>query len=62
MAEDIPEIKCDNCPNLIKSRNGETLIQLTIRAVIVERWKITVGNKITQCPDCVERQVRKASL
>ena len=60
--DDIPVIQCNICPNSLRSRNGESSVQLLIRAVVVERWKISSDRKTVKCGDCVEKQVSKVSL
>jgi hypothetical protein len=59
MSKIISEIKCDGCPNSLKPNKGESEIKFMVRAVIAERWKVTIDRSVCKCPDCVERQVRR---
>ena len=57
-----PIIICNSCPNSLKARNGESKVQLVIRAVVAERWKVTISGNVCKCSNCVERQVKKNLL
>jgi hypothetical protein len=59
---EVQAIKCGGCPNSLKPRSGETAVQLFIRAMMVERWKISKDKTTLKCSDCVEKQVKKAAF